>query len=107
MFRKFHGHVFVKSVVSSQLHRNLQHVLCKHGDPSGAIRLFQTASSRKGSTPVEHADVVQAKKTTFKKVVAKPVFAIHPPAEVKHQLGKRSFEELDVTFPLEGQLRAI
>src|SRR6516165_2040727 len=47
---------------------------------------------------VKHADVVESKEAAFKEVLAKTIFTVHPPAEVQHQLGKRSPEEFQVGF---------
>ena len=45
---------------------------------------------------VEHADVVEAEKTTLKNVSPLSVLAIHPPGEVEHQLVEDAFEEREV-----------
>src|SRR5208282_5237533 len=58
-------------------------------------------------TAVEDADVVQPEEATFKQVLAKPVFPVHPPTEVQDQLGKRPLEELEVAFSCKGLLRPV
>src|SRR5262245_66223688 len=56
---------------------------------------------------VKYADVVESKEAAFKEVLAKAIFAVHPPAEVQHQLGKRPPEEFQVGFALERLFRPI
>src|SRR5215468_798264 len=56
---------------------------------------------------VKHADVVESKKTPFKEVLAKAIFAVHPPAKVQHQLGKGPPEKFQVGFALERLFRPI
>jgi len=104
MLSKLQGHVFVKAVVGRQLDGNLQHVLGEHGDPRGAVRLFKTATGRQGCAAVEDADVVQPEKPAFKQILAKPVFAVHPPTEIQSQLRKRSPEEVKVAFSFKSLL---
>ena len=72
----------------------------EHGNPRRAVSLLEVAAGRQRRAAVEDADVVQPEKPAFKEVIAKAVFAVHPPTEVQHQLGKRALEELDVAFAL-------
>ena len=90
------GHVLVDRVVGRQFDGDLQHVLAEQGDPCGAVGLLQMAAGRQRRAAVEDADIVQPKKAAFKEVLAKAVFAVHPPAEIQHQLGKQALEEFDV-----------
>src|SRR5271167_656043 len=107
MLRKLQGHVFVKVVVGRQLDGDLQHVLGEHGDPRGAVRLLKAAAGGQGRAAVEDANVVQPKEAAFKQIIAKAVFAVHPPTEVQHQLDKRPFQELDVALASESLLRPV
>src|ERR1700733_6300430 len=88
MIDKLFSHGFVKAVVGRQLYGDLQHVLAEQGDPRRAICLLQVAAGGQSRAAVEDADVVQPQKATFEEIVAKAVFAIYPPAEIQHQLGK-------------------
>ena len=100
MLRKLQGHVFVERIVGRQLYSDIQHVLGEHGNPRGAVRLFQAAAGGQRRAAVEDADVIQPEEAAFKQVLAKAVFAVHPPTKVQHQLGKRALQELDVAFAL-------
>ena len=89
MLGKLHGHVFVDGIVRRQLHGDLEHVLAEQRDPCRTVSLLQVSTGGQRSAAVEDADIVQAQKTAFEEVFAKAVFAVHPPAEVQHQLCKR------------------
>ena len=89
MVSKLDGHVFVEGVVGCQLETDLQHVLAEECDPRSAVSLLEVATGRQRRATVKDTDVVQSKEAAFKEVLAKAVFAVHPPAEVQHQLRKR------------------
>src|SRR5262245_4030685 len=101
MVSKLHRHVFVEGIVGRQLQADLGHVLAEGGDPGSAVSLREMAAGGQWRAAVKDGEVVQSKKTPFKEVLAKAIFAVHPPAEVQHQLGKRPPEEFEVGFALE------
>src|SRR5260370_14424593 len=107
MGNELDGHLFVERVVGGKLDADLRHVLAEKGYPGGAVCLLQVATGRQICAAVEDADIVQPEETAFKEVLAKAIFSVHPPTEVKHQLGEASLEELDVAFPFERLLRAV
>src|SRR6266853_1976351 len=104
MVSKLDGHVFEGGVVRRQLAADLEHVLTEQCHPGGAVSLFQVATSGQLRAAVENADVVEAQKAAFKDVLAEAVLAVDPPAEIEHQLRKRSLEKLQITFALESLL---
>ncbi len=76
-------------------------------NPCGTVSLLKVAASGQWSAAVKHTDVIQAKKAAFKKVLAEPVFAVHPPAEVQHQLRKGALEKVDVALAAQGLFRPV
>ena len=90
-----------------QLHADLEHVLAEECDPRRAVSLLEVAAGGQRRAAVKDADVVQSKEAAFKEVLAKAIFAVHPPAEVQHQLRKRPPEEFQVGFALERLFRPV
>src|SRR5215467_10005368 len=56
---------------------------------------------------VENADVIQPQKAPFEQVLTETIFTVHPPTEVQHEFGKRSFEKIHIARTLKGLLGAI
>src|SRR5262249_61066376 len=75
--------------------------------PRRAVSLLEVAASGQRRAAVKHADIVQAQEATFKEILAKAIFAVHPPAEVQLQLRKRPPEEFQVAFTLERLFRPV
>src|SRR5262249_33655435 len=107
MVSKLHRHVFVEAVVGCQLHTYLSHILAEERHPRRAVSLLEVTTSGQWRAAVKHADVVQSKEAAFKEVLAKAIFAVHPPAEIQHQFGKRPPEEFQVGFALERLFRPV
>ena len=57
----------------------LSHVQAIERHPGSSVGLPQRTTGRERFGTVEHPDVIQAKETTFKHVVAALVFTVHPP----------------------------
>src|SRR6516162_621623 len=100
-------HLAVTGIFNGQLDGHFQHALAKERHPGGTVRLLQVTASGQRSAAVEDADIVQAEEAAFKQVLAEPVFAVHPPREIQHQLAERTSEELGVAAATESLFRAV
>ena len=107
MVSKLNRHVFVEGIVGSQFDGDLRHVLSEQRHPRRAVGLLQISTRGQRRAAIEDADIVQAQKSALKEVLAEAVLAVHPPAEVQHQLGKRALQEFHIAGAPERLLGAI
>jgi hypothetical protein len=56
--------------------------------------LFKYSSIRKWCIPVEEPDIIHAKESTFKNIVALLIFSVYPPGKVQEEFGKNGFKNL-------------
>ena len=98
VFPELACHVFVARLFACQFQCDGQQVQGVHCHPTGPVRLFDVSAGRERRAPVEHADVVQTKKSALKDVHAIGVLAVHPPGEVQHQFVKHALQECPVAF---------
>ena len=71
------------TLISSMFWQNKRH-------PGSAVGLLEVAAGGQRRAAVEDTDVVQSQEAALKEVLAKAVFAVHPPAEVQHQLSQKT-----------------
>src|SRR6476646_6324256 len=98
MLKKFGSHLVVHGVVSSQFNSQFRHVLAEQRHPRRAIGLFQITPSGQGGTAIEDTDVVQAEKPSLEYILPVTVLAVHPPGEIKRELGECRLEKFDIFF---------
>src|SRR5438270_6930962 len=107
MFNELDGHVFVERVIGRQLHGDLSHVLTEKCYPGSAVSLLEMAAGGQRRAAVEDTDIIQPQESALEEILAEPVFAVDPPTEIQHQLGKRSLEELKIALPLQRLFRPV
>src|SRR5690348_291942 len=94
-------HVFVKGVTPRNFDSDLEHNLAEERHPGSAVGLLEVTASRQRRAAVEHTNVIQPKKATLERPLAKAILAVHPPAEVQRQFGEGTLEELNVALSFE------
>src|SRR5205814_10613763 len=97
----------VERVVGRQLHGDLSHVLTEKRYPGSAVSLLEMAAGRQRRAAVENTDIIQPQESALEEILAEPVFAVDPPTEIQHQLGKRPLEEIKIALPLQRLIRPV
>src|SRR5207237_1272636 len=73
------GHRLVYGIFLGQLKGDAHHVQAEHGDPAGAVRLFENRAVEKRLAAVDDGDVVQPQKAAFEDAVAFAIDLVDPP----------------------------
>src|ERR1700726_4555904 len=98
MLEKFGRDIFVDVIFPGQLDGHAHQVETKHSHPAGGVTLLEMTSVWKPCASVEHADVIETKKTALENIVTLRVFAIHPPGESEKHFVKNCLQKCAVAF---------
>jgi hypothetical protein len=79
-----------------QLQRHAQHRGAIKSHPRRPIRLLQGPAGRQRFGTVEHADVIETKKSARKKIFTVDILAVDPPREIKQKFLESALEEIAV-----------
>src|SRR5206468_6411554 len=71
------------------------------------VGLLQMASGGQWRAAVEDADIVEPEKPAFEEASAKPILAVHPPAEIRRQPAKDPLEKIEVRSAAQRVLNAV
>src|SRR5262245_10386774 len=107
MLNKFDGHVLVSLVVHGQFPRYFQHVKAEKCHPRGTVSLLEVAPGWQRRTSIEDTDVIQAKKSSLKGVLARPVFSVQPPCEIHEQLLEATLQPSEIPISRSDFFQAI
>src|SRR5215831_112405 len=98
MLEEFGRDVFVNVVFARQLDGDTHQIEREHSHPACAVTLFETCPIGKPRAPIENANVIQAKETALKNVVALRVLPVHPPGESEKHLVENRFQKCAVAL---------
>ena len=90
-----------------ELESDLEHVLAEQGHPGGAVGLLQMASGGQWRAAVENADIVEPEKPALEEASAKPVLAVHPPAEIRRQPAEHPLQKIEIGLAAHRLLHAV
>src|SRR5271154_5052854 len=69
MLKKFAGDIFIQWIDSGrQFDGDFHHVEAVHRHPTGAVRLFDMAAGGQRRRTVEHANIIEPEKSSFKNI---------------------------------------
>ena len=92
MFDEFHRQTDIARIVHCQFCADLDHILAEQRHPGGTVGLFKVSAGRQRRRSIEDPDIIQPQKSPFEGVVSGPIFAVHPPDEIRMQLEETALE---------------
>ena len=98
VFDEFHRETDIARIVHCQFCADLDHILAEKRHPGGAVGLFQVSAGRQRRRSIEDPDIIQPQKAPFEGIVSGPIFAVHPPDEIRMQLKETAFEPGEVAL---------